>query len=300
MAPRVLRSHTILGPDGARIAATEWVAGDDLAEPFDPDLPTVVLAHGWTLSQRTWHLVVEGLLSQRRARVVTYDQPGHGGSSFGRGPVEVRDLGNTMAAVIEIAAPEGPLILGGHSMGGMTVMAFAGRHPDVMAQRVGGALLVSTTPTLYGVALPPAATWALNALGSLPERLRGPHVGQYFTAISNFGPDPDPAHVAEVAEIISGTSPRATGRYWGALTRYDERDSLRSLAQVPVRVLVGEIDLLTPAVWSRRWVADVPSAQLEVVPGCGHMLTYQGAAQIIDALVSLVDGATSGDPAAAQ
>ncbi len=47
--------------------------------------------------------------------------------------------------MLEELVPDGPVVLVGHSMGGMTIMAFAERHPELFEDRVVGVGLVSTT-----------------------------------------------------------------------------------------------------------------------------------------------------------
>ncbi len=80
-------------------------------------------------------------------RVVTYDQRGHGRSSTpDLSTCTVARLGLDLAAVIEATCPTGPVVLIGHSMGGMSVMSFAGQHPEVVRDRVLAVALVSTSP----------------------------------------------------------------------------------------------------------------------------------------------------------
>ncbi len=110
-------------------------------------MPTHALAHGWTLDQSSWARVVSALQRRHAVRVVTYDQPGHGLSTLGRGRrATVRDLGETLRAVLAEVVPDGPLVLGGHSMGGMTVMAYAGRTRRAARARP-RVLLMATTPS---------------------------------------------------------------------------------------------------------------------------------------------------------
>ena len=63
-------------------------------------------------------------------------------------PHTIRALADDLLCVIEATAPAGPLVLGGHSMGGMTVLAYAGRHRAAFADRVRGTVLVSTTASV--------------------------------------------------------------------------------------------------------------------------------------------------------
>ena len=109
---------------------------------------TVVMAHGWTLAQAAWDDVAE-LLTPRVAagelRVVRYDQRGHGRSTWGRGRRSPStSSARTSRVVLDQLAPTGPVVLAGHSMGGMTIMALAAARPELFGDRVRGVALVST------------------------------------------------------------------------------------------------------------------------------------------------------------
>src|SRR4051794_19327327 len=115
---------------------------------------TVVLAHGWTLDATTWAPVARSL----DARVVRYDHRGHGRSAaVGPATMTIDQLADDLAAVVAAVAPEGPLVLGGHSMGGMAIMALAQRHPEVAARARGIALVATAAGGLAGhtLGLPP-------------------------------------------------------------------------------------------------------------------------------------------------
>ena len=111
--------------------------------------PTVVLSHGFCLTSAS-----AGCFQRRDAaaaagyRVVTWDQRGHGQSGRGgpSSPTRSPSSGADLAAVIDAAAPEGPLVLVGHSMGGMTMMALGGQDPDLVRERVVAVALISTSP----------------------------------------------------------------------------------------------------------------------------------------------------------
>ena len=121
MTVRSARHLTVSAAHEARLA----VQVHEGVLEHDPSLPTVVMAHGWTLTHAAWRPVLEELLTHRAVRVVTYDQRGHGDSTMGRPPkATVRLLGDDLAEVIAATVPgDSPLVLVGHSMGGMTIMA---------------------------------------------------------------------------------------------------------------------------------------------------------------------------------
>jgi pimeloyl-ACP methyl ester carboxylesterase len=139
-------------PDGVRLNV-------EVTGPADAQV-TAVLLHGWTLDGRAWHRQVDALTTASvggAVRVVTYDARGHGHSSCMALPTAtVAQLGDDLATVIDTVAPTGPVVLVGHSMGGMTIMEYAHRHPAHFAARTSGLVFVSTTAeghthTVYGL-----------------------------------------------------------------------------------------------------------------------------------------------------
>lgn len=286
------RRATVFADDGARLAA--WVH-----EPTSrrPETVTVVLAHGWTLTHESWARVVPLMQKRTAARVVIYDQRGHGASDAHgprvrgrRGATSITKLGDDLAAVISALAPEGPLVLGGHSMGGMTVMAYAGRHPDDVAARVRGVAFVSTSAGEM-TGLGRRGETAFMRLASLVPVLRA---GRTITLEGQrrlqFGAQPDPADVALTRHMVASTRLSTLGRYYGALGRHDEEGALATLGSIPVHVVVGELDRLTPVRHTRRLAELVPNAALDVLPGRGHMLGFEAPDVVAEHLVDLVEG----------
>ena len=75
-----------------------------------------------------------------------YDHRSHGAS--GRSAPEnctIDQLGKDLYAVLQAVAPSGPVVLVGHSMGGMTILALADQHPELFGDRVVGVALLSTS-----------------------------------------------------------------------------------------------------------------------------------------------------------
>ena len=108
-----------------------------------------MLGHGWILDHRSWLPVLRTL--DPSLRVVLWDQRGHGASTLADGSREVGEehragrLGADLREVLtQLAPPDEQVVLGGHSMGGMTILAYAGLAPTEFAQRVRGVALVST------------------------------------------------------------------------------------------------------------------------------------------------------------
>ena len=280
------RTLKIPAEGGALLAATEFAP----TSTPDSDTPTVILAHGWTLARESWEPVVREVQSHRDVRVITYDQRGHGGSTWGTVRSQsIRALADDLAAVIDAVAPSGLLVLGGHSMGGMTVLAYAGRHRAAFADRVRGTVLVSTTASVEGRKgiRGEAAMMSLAARVPLlaPRALLPASVHRRHA----FGENPDPAAVKATARQIGRTPFATTGRYFASISEHDEVESLESVAMAPAHVLVGSKDRLTPARWSRALHAGIPGSRLTVLPGKGHMLTYEATDVVADALIEMID-----------
>lgn len=283
------RTFTVAVPDGALLQVQEYAAGTASkgAATSVGNAPTVVLAHGWTLTRASWLPVVEQLVAAG-VRVVTYDQRGHGGSSPLRGRPTVRMLGGDLAAVLDVVAPRGRVLLGGHSMGGMTVMAYAGLHPDEFRTRVAGTVLVATSAGDLQNRLS-AVEARLMALAS---RMPGIPAGRFVTNRGQrrllFGADADPSHVQLTRDMVARTSLPTMGRFFGALGEHDESEALSQLAGIPTVVLVGDRDRLTPPRHGRRLAELIPHAELRILTGRGHMLVYEATDEVVEAFTTLL------------
>jgi pimeloyl-ACP methyl ester carboxylesterase len=280
------RSFTVAAPDGALLRVEEHL-------PPAPEFgqPTVVLAHGWTLTRASWQPVVGPLLA-RGLRVVTWDQRGHGQSSRLVGHPTIRILGDDLAAVLDVVAPQGKVVLGGHSMGGMTVMAYAGRHPDDVSERVGGVVLVSTSAGGLSSALRPVGDLALRLAARLPHVPTGRFVTVGGQRRLLFGDDADPVLVRKTRDQVASTALPTLGRFYTAFGGHDESHALAALSEHPVVILVGSRDRLTPPRHARRLAELLPSAELVELPGRGHMLTYEATEDVVRAFDSVLDALT--------
>ncbi|NHN57113.1 alpha/beta hydrolase [Calidifontibacter sp. DB0510] len=261
--------RTVRTSDGARLA-TFVREGEG---------PTIVLAHGWTNSHQVWHRVLDALGPD--ARVVTYDQRGHGRSTLAGGThrsrgESIKRLGRDLAEVIAATAPEGRLVLGGHSMGGMTVMAYAGlAGPEALARIDRVSLIGTAAGELRGAGLP-AEAQIMRAMSLLPTRTKlGRLVSTKRTRSYTFGEDPREEDVRLARQLSARTTMVTYGSFYGALMQHDEREALQHLAPIPTTILVGELDKLTPKGLARRMAERMPEAHLEIVPRAGHMLPLE-------------------------
>ncbi|XVV14326.1 alpha/beta fold hydrolase [Actinoplanes sp. CA-131856] len=272
----------------------------------EADAPiTVVLVHGWCLDRRTWRQQVAALkhVGRRRPRVITYDARGHGRSGATElGGATLSRLGEDLAEVLRRYAPSGPVVLAGHSMGGMTIMEYAHAYPDEFAGRVAGLLFVSTTAeghthTRYG--LPPRLAALMRAGETLgagvlarsgpwsPHRLLLPALRPAVRWLL-FGDDLDDQALQVTMRCVGRTSLRSIGGFRASIGAQQRLDTLATLGGVPAAVLVGERDRLTPPACAESIAGALPGATLTVLPGAGHMLTLERPDDVSAALTTIV------------
>jgi pimeloyl-ACP methyl ester carboxylesterase len=285
-------------------------------EGDDGDAPTVVFVHGFTLSMDCWHF-------QRRdldgiGRVVFYDQRSHGAS--GRSPREhatIDQLGSDLFAVLEAVAPRGPVVLVGHSMGGMTLLALADRHPELFAPATGrviGVALVGTAAgafaeTIFGIPgvvgrvvrpVAPGAIRAANRRAHLLEQGRraGSDIAFLLTRKLSYGGDVPPSLVAFMERMVAATPVEVMTEFFDTFLQHDKLEALGVLKGVPTLILCGDDDKLTPVRNSHVMAEALPDAELVVVPGAGHMVMLERPSVVNAALRRLVERAAEQPQAA--
>ena len=302
------RVAAVRTPDGAELHAT--IDGSD-------DAPvTLVLAHGWTLAQAAWDDVAE-LLAPRIAdgdlRMIRYDQRGHGRSTWGEAEISLDQLGDDLAAVLDQLLPTGPVVLGGHSMGGMTIMCLAAARPELFGDRVRGVALVSTSAGDL-TSDPRSAPGRMAKLrpGALNVALAGARVVERFRQLLPpahprhqkmvrdllYGSDATEQMVLAGAEIMHASTVRSFISFMPALENHDKRTELAALGSVPVEIFVGDSDKLTPRRHSRQLAEVLPHARLHEVERTGHMLPQERPQLVVDAIARLLGAATADRTAA--
>ncbi len=282
---------TVAGPDGTDIVVETY-------GPARPRLgdPQLLLSHGWICTGRMWHHQVAGLAD--RYRIITYDQPGHGRTSApDSGEYDLDLLGDTLRAVVQAVAPDGPLVLGGHSLGGMAVLNAVEHHRDLLDDRVVGAVLMSTTSRArperftfeFGVH---AVSQLEDAVKRLVPRLRGSRLsgatGRLYASTSDLsnlvvramavGPDTDPRIVGFVEQLRVASDPDMVLGLAEAVLGVDVDAGLARL-RAPVSLLVGTHDRLTPVSLAQR-MAEVSGGELIELPGIGHMAPLEAPDEI--------------------
>jgi pimeloyl-ACP methyl ester carboxylesterase len=202
--------------------------------------------------------------------------------------------------------PTGDLVLVGHSMGGMTMMALAEQQPALVSERVVGAAFVATSAgglalaaggrmaTLGRLMLERLGPSVLTPLSTRPElfsRIR--HVGrdlEYFLVEQNSFHSPVPRSVVRyTADMLLGTPLDVVNDYLKTFDGFDKRPALAAFRHAIVLVFNGREDILTPPSHSELIVEAIPGAEHVVINDAGHVIMLEHPELLGNQLVTLVE-----------
>lgn len=249
------------------------------------DAPTILLTHGWGLNSTVWCYVRKHLVGS--FRVVTWDLPGLGRSTRPRnGDYSIEKMAADLEAVLN-SCGEQPVLLLGHSIGGMITLTFCRLFPHHLGTRVSGLVLQNTTytdplqtmpssrlmralkapiliPLLYlQIALSPLI-WAFNFLNYL---LGTSHL---FTHLMQFGGSETAEQLEFAARFQLPQSPAVLARGFLAMFRYDATTVLPTIS-VPALVCTGGRDRLTGAEAGKILCERIPRSQQLHLDTAGHL-----------------------------
>jgi pimeloyl-ACP methyl ester carboxylesterase len=270
----------ILGPRASRLYTELFPAADAGAG-------TVILTHGYCLTEAMWHYQKRDLAGGGFG-LVTWDLPGHGHSpALPPGRLTLDLAADTLARVVdEYRSPAG-VVLVGHSLGGMVTLAYLLRHSEVRRDAVRGVVLVST-PMMYfarsAAGRWPGARVEARALGKvvqavvesdLFDRVLGHDVGSEDLSLSyrlvrwGFGRRPSPAQVRFVRDSIASVPPEVRRDTYRIMTGWDPRPDLPGI-RVPFLIVAGNRDRLVNPEEAREMARLLPRARAIEFPDAGH------------------------------
>ncbi|MEV1115307.1 alpha/beta hydrolase [Actinosynnema sp. NPDC049800] len=289
------------GEGRTREAGPRFVTSDGTAlhvvdsGPPDAEVTTVLL-HGWTLDHTSWDAVAPAL----PGRVLRYDHRGHGASAPAPvGTATIARCADDLAELVAARVPTGRLVLAGHSMGGMTIMALAEQHPSLL-DRVDGVVLIATSsgelagstlglPGPFGRAFVAGEKAVNRQIVRLrrAELLKRTEVVRPGLRWLLFGKRPSWREVAMTAAMVGRCHPVSMVGFRDSLDEHDRRRALAGLAGIRTVVLAGAEDRLTPLRHARVLADELPHAELVIHLGAGHMLPLERADEVTAHITAL-------------
>ncbi|MCV7315677.1 alpha/beta hydrolase [Mycolicibacillus parakoreensis] len=249
-----------------------------------PDGYPVVLSHGFVCALRVWAHQITDLCGDYR--VIAFDHRGHGRSGVPkRGGYSLNHLAADLDSVLEATlAPGERAVIAGHSLGGITISAWAKRYPHRVERVADAVALINTTtgelvdhidllpfPRRFAPTRTLAATNLIRLFGGFPvPGLLGLPLRPLVQMMA-VGALADPTIADFIYELFERTPPAGRGGLARALvTEMGPRYVNLADLTVPALVIGSERDRLTPIGQSRRIAAEVPELfRLVELPG-GH------------------------------
>jgi 3-oxoadipate enol-lactonase len=191
-----------------------------------------------------------------------WDQPGYGHSA----PVEPYDLERvsaSLAALIESLGGE-PVVLVGHSMGGLIAQETYHRYPQLVK-----ALALCFTSAAFVGGSNFATQFVAERVGPLDAGESMADIAARLMPTQS-GSKADPAGVQLAQKIMGKISPETYRKAVHLLTTFDRRADLPKIA-VPTLLLAGSDDKTAPPAIMASMQRKIPGSELVVLEGCGHL-----------------------------
>jgi pimeloyl-ACP methyl ester carboxylesterase len=240
---------------------------------FDPSLPTVVMLHGAGFDSSTWALHSRWF-AHHGYGLLAPDLPGHGRS--GGSPLgTIADMADWTAALIESAGAEEAWLIG-HSMGSLIALETAARHPAKVSQLslLGTSAAMAVGPDLLKnaeandhAAIDMVSIWGLGARAELGGSL-APGLWMHGGA----------------QRVLEHTPPGVLYADLAACNAYQEAGAAAAKIAVPVTLVLGERDMMTPLKAGKALAAALPNARTIVLKGAGHMMMVEQPDEVLAAL----------------
>ena len=230
--------------------------------------PTLILLPGMACDAALWRHQQADLAAAAPGALVVADVHGRADSL------------PAMAAQL-LAEQAGDLLLAGCSLGGMLALEVARQAP----QRVRGLALLGTTARPD---TPELRTLRTNAIAEFEAGRAEPLLRA--NALFAFHASHQARLVDDyLAMVLRAGTPALVRQNRAVMARADLRPTLGAIT-CPTLVVGGADDLLTPPDCSREIAAAIPSAQLQLLAECGHMLTWEQPQAVGGLLVRWLGG----------
>lgn len=264
---------------------------------------TLVFCHGYTLNLDCWHFQRAGYRGQIRS--VFYDQRSHGRS--GRSPSEnstIDQCARDLLRILEVITHDDPVVLIGHSMGGMTILSLAQQHPEMFGTKIVGVGLIGTTAGGLdpGRIIFPILPAGLN-LGVINRLVRtmsrghraidqirnlGKDAAIVMTDAFAFGEEVPGGYVEFIYRMLTATSFEVVADFYPSFAAHNVWPAVKILSDVPTAIICGTADKLTSIGHSRKLHAHIHGSDLLECPGAGHMVNIERHEQVNSELDALI------------
>lgn len=286
--------------DGVSLSVRDW--GSHAAGH------TVVLLHGFCLNKESWNLPMRQLIRRwgNDIRIISYDHRGHGDSgNASMHTYRIDRLADDLAELLVALGVTGPLTLAGHSMGGMTALAYLRRPANKRPIEPESLVLVATAAGNLGshgvgrLLSTPATSMLYHLVQRLP-RAGTDEVVQFLarpvcaalTRHGGYGEAAPSSLVAMSAAAINATPSTTKVGFLRGLKEYDCSQTLSSIT-AKTTIISGGADKLTPMCHAHELADGIPGATLIHRPAAGHTLLHEIPHVVTEAISSVISAGSS-------
>ncbi|KOV86344.1 alpha/beta fold hydrolase [Nocardia sp. NRRL S-836] len=271
--------------ENLRAVTDDGVALHVEVQEAEPDAPTVVFVTGVNTTLRFWRRQRGELTG--RARMVLYDHRGHGGSGQTEpGAATIAQLARDLHVVITTAAPDEPVVLVGHSMGGMVITALAEQLREGFHDLVRSVVLINSVPN--GL----AQHWM--KISEAAARRTVQVVRKVLPAARRTSLALTPLlRRAGLVRLLPEVPSEVTEAFMAAASFADHRAGLERFHDRNTLVIAGERDNWVPLVATTAMARTIRGATFVVIPGGGHLTPVRNPELVSAHLRSYLDSVTA-------
>jgi pimeloyl-ACP methyl ester carboxylesterase len=240
---------------------------------FDPALPVIVLLHGAGFDHSSWALHSRWFAHHGHS-VLVPDLPGHGRSS-GSPLASIADMADWTAALLDAAGAAKARLLG-HSMGSLIALETAARHPEKVSALglIGTAANMTVGPDLLKAAeandrtaIDMVSIWGLGFQAGLGGSL-APGLWMHSGA----------------QRVLETCRPGVLFSDLSACNAYQDALAAAARVAIPVTLVLGERDMMTPVKAGRALATALPNSRTVILRGAGHMMMAERPDELLMAL----------------
>jgi pimeloyl-ACP methyl ester carboxylesterase len=245
--------------------------------------PPIVFTHGWGMDSTFWNYAKQDLGD--RFRLTVWDLPGLGRSrAASRDSIQLRNFARDLAGLVGPAGGQ-PVVLVGHSIGGMVIQTLLRDHPTAH-RRIAGVVLLNTTYTnplrtmvfsgLLTALQKPVIEPAMRLTMWLQPLVWASKWQSYLSGSSHlahrlgFGRFVTRSQLEHVTLLSTRNPPAVEAKGNLAMMNWDASGALDG-SPVPVLAIGGDLDLVTKLEASRTIAASAEAGALEVIHGVNHL-----------------------------
>lgn len=224
--------------------------------------PAIIFIHGFPLNKAMWNNQIEEL--KDNYRVIAYDIRGHGNSDAGDEIFSIELFVNDLLSLMD-ALKIGKTILCGFSMGGYVAL----NAIENFSERFNALLLCDTNCTED---MPEAKEKRMKAIESIKENGLDQYAEESLKKL--FAPISFSKNIKEIAivrEMILKTSKKSIYKTLDALAERKETCTKLNEIKVPVFIMVGEDDEITPPNVALSMHEKIDSSNIHIIEQAGHL-----------------------------